>query len=987
MKLWNACRYGLMGLLALVGLVQAQPLGFSLSPNDAQGALDRLSLLRQGLMVQAVGPEELGHSMLRLGMWEELEELLAGQPARRMRALRIELALRQHRYAEAQAGVDAWLATEPGNPTAMLLSIPLDLQAWRLDQAERTCLTLLQRHAYPSPWNAHAMYWLGEVALLKKNYLQALARAEQAVQWDSTHPDAWYLMGEAYFWLRKPEAAEEALYQCLRHDPYHADARFAYGYAIWRRVDATQLPDMAAQWEVALAVEPLHFRTHWHWGNGHTHLTFADYADPEEEAIRSQLQQADDLIAAENVDSALRYLRRVEAQYPQSVIPTLHRASAWYMHYDRPLSQRLDSAQRIFREILARKPHYGPAHNGLAAVIKQRQFTALRMYDSLEQVIANTEISDPESFAEVFPDIAYYPGERVPKMVWSQLYTSVVYFPFLARQGRKFVIPPLHLDLSIAMHNNYFRYGTTFDNRQWMDIRGVGSGATGIEYVERGAHLERNVTLHEYVHLFHGYVFTEAEARTVRARYYHAMAQDLTLDYYSANNEWEYLAQTFPAYFLPVKVHPLNHKAVNTRSDLQQKDPLMFAFIDSLVRKQRAYLAGNRHAMADNWAQVYLNLAQQARQREDWDAVYAHLDTAYRWDSSYLPVQLGYVEALFVQDRPDSARRWLAQVAQVAPDYAPLYQSYALGVKRDFEAGRTAAEAAVQEQARLLRKAISLEDDLQLRADLYEHLWELWLAFGNWQEAIEVAEGYAFDAPEISTHLRDRKDEALAVASLYRAQLGYEEEPLAFLADLVARKPQQFEHRKQYAEALLALDQPAQAQGVLQAGLHILEAADQKDATMDRLLAEAYLAMGDTARAWQQWYRMRRYGIAPSLDLVNLQLKLGDTTGVSEHLSHWQHTLREPAETAQWAYHRARLAWRQGDSLLAATHIEMALAANPYHVPARLWWIERLTASGQRAAARHYAERGALLPLPPGPQVMQQLGPYLPEENREEQKR
>jgi predicted Zn-dependent protease len=980
MKLWHACRYALMGLIGLMGLVQAQPLGSSLSPDDTQGAWDRLSLLRQGLMVQAIGPEALGQEMLRLGMWDELEALLTGQPAPRMRALRIEFALRQHRYAKAQTWVDAWLAEMPQNLTALGLSIPLEVRAWRLDQAKLTCHRLLEASADPSPWDAPAMRWLAQIALFEKDYRKALARAQQAIQWDSTYADAWYLMGEAYFWLRQPKAAEAALYQCLRHDPYHADARFAYGYAIWRRGNATQLSEMAAQWEIALAVDPLHFRTHWHWGNGHTHLTFADYADPDEAAIRSQLQQADDLIAAEKVDSALRYIQQVEARYPQSVIPTLHRASAWYMHYPRPLSQRLDSAQRIFREILARKPHYGPAHNGLAAVIKQRQFTALRMYDSLEQVIADTEIPDLASFAEVFPDIHYYPGERVPKMIWSQLYTSVVYFPFLARQRRPFVIPPLHLDLSIAMSNRYFRYGTTFDHRQWMDIRGVGSGATGIEYVERGAHLERNVTLHEYVHLFHGYVFTEAEARAVRARYYHAMANDLTLDYYSANNEWEYLAQTFPAYFIPVKVHPLNHKAVNTRSDLQQKDPLMFAFIDSLVRRQRAYLAGDSSAMADNWAQVYLNLAQQAQKRQDWEAVYAHLDTAYRWDSSYLPVQLGYAKALFLQDRPDSARRWLAQVAKVAPEYAPLYRSYALGIGRDFEVGRSAAETAVQEQARLLRKAIRLEDDLQLRADLYEQLWGLWLDFGHWQEAIEVAERYALDAPEISTHLRDRRDEALAVASLYRAHLGYEEEPLAFLADLVARKPQQFRHRKQYAQALLALGRPDQAQKVLQAGLQLLEAADQKDATMDRLLAKAYLAMGDTARAWQQWYRMQQRDIAPSLDLLDLQLDLGDTTEVRQHLSDGEQTLRAPADRANGAYLRARLAWQQGDSLLAATQIDMALAANPYHLPARRWWIERLAANDQRTAAQRYAQEGALLPLPPGPQVMQQLRPYLPEE-------
>jgi hypothetical protein len=240
---------------------------------------------------------------------------------------------------------------------------------------------------------------------------------------------------------------------------------------------------------------------------------------------------------------------------------------------------------------------------------------------------------DRQRFEMLFPDMAYYPGDRIQKMIWNQLFASRACFPFLIKQGRKFVIPPLHIDLALAMENPYFRGNTTFDNRQWMDIRGVGSGATAIEYVERGAHLERNVTLHEYVHLFHSQVFTDEEKRRVRSLYAQAMQNDLTLDYYSANNEHEYLAQTYTAYFAPVKVHPLNHKSVNTRRDLLQKDPALFAFIDSLVQRQQAYLAGDKQAMASNWAQVYVNLAQSGlRMGFASDKTLAWLDTALMWD-------------------------------------------------------------------------------------------------------------------------------------------------------------------------------------------------------------------------------------------------------------------------------------------------------------------------------------------------------------------
>ena len=126
-------------------------------------------------------------------------------------------------------------------------------------------------------------------------------------------------------------------------------------------------------------------------------------------------------------------------------------------------------------------------------------------------------------------------------MVWGSLHSAKAYLPFLVKQKKTFVIPPLHVDLATAMDDKSFRERTTFDNRQWMDIRGVGSGAAGIEYVERGAHWERNVLLHEFVHLFHFTVFTDEEKRKVRQLFYNAKARGLTLDYYSANNDQEHI--------------------------------------------------------------------------------------------------------------------------------------------------------------------------------------------------------------------------------------------------------------------------------------------------------------------------------------------------------------------------------------------------------------------------------------------------------------
>ncbi|MGH7480632.1 MAG: hypothetical protein ACRELV_00625, partial [Longimicrobiales bacterium] len=599
-------------------------------------ALQRLPELRARVATADLPAATRAWRLIDLGGWAEAERILeATSPTPATRLAAAHLALKRHRYGDARALVDGVLAAAPTHPLARLLDARLAVDAWRLDDAERIARALddeIAAHAAraanrrsaanplaPAPALAPALL-LARIALLRQDFDAAERIARAVLARDESSARAHLLLADVAFWRMDPAGAEAPLRRALELDPYDADARFAYGYAIWRRVDATQLDAMAAHWDVALAVEPLHYLTHWHWGNGHTNLTYADYAQPEDSLVDARLARADTLAAAGRIEAALAHARDVAAGHPESLLPALTRASLFYMAYPLPRALRLDSAETIFRRILERKPHYGPAHNGLAAVIKQRQFGVLAAYDSLEAVIAATPRPSDPAFQAVFDDVAAYPGDRVAKMVWRQLGPGRAYVPLLRRLGETFTIPPLHVDLAEAMDAPYFRSATTFDNRQWMDIRGVGGGATGIEYVERGAHWERNVTAHEYVHLFHGNVMTDAEVRRIRALYHDAVANGRALDYYAANNESEYFAQGYEAWLSDRKVHPLNHKSMNTRDDLARKDPPLLEFIEALVARQRASLGGDTAVFASNWAQVYVALAERAQAEADAEA-------------------------------------------------------------------------------------------------------------------------------------------------------------------------------------------------------------------------------------------------------------------------------------------------------------------------------------------------------------------------------
>lgn len=888
---------------ALALTVMATPAQAQLSPDDVAGAY---ALLRQRAVP---APTDL----------------------QRARTL-----LQQHRYQDAQKLVDQGIRRSPRDPDWLELRTRLLIQAWRLDDAMQVVPRLRDR-----------ALWAGRISLLKKDYASALASAQAAQSANPRNAEAYLLEADVHFWNQQPEKADAPLRRALELDPLNADARFAYGYALWRRVDAKLLPHMAAQWNFALAIDPYHYVTHWHFGNGHTHLTFVDYAQPTDSTVRRLIRGVDSLVAAGRMSEALRRTRDLQQEYPASLLPDLARGSVFYMADDMPRAQRLDSAQAAFTSLLARKPNYGPAHNALAAVIKQRQFTYHAKYDSLETEIARQPVPKDSNFYREFRNIRYYPGDRVEKMAVQQLGPAMAYIPFIARMGYTYVILPLHHDLSEAMGTPFFRTSTTFDNRQWMDIRGSGGNhaSAGIEYVERGSHQERVVLLHEYVHQFHGAVLTDQQSRRIRQLYHDAMAHNRTLDYYAANNESEFFAQAYEAYLTPVKVHPLNHKAMNTRADLIAKDPELFAFLDTLITENRAFLAGDRNAMKRNWAQVFLTLARQARMTARGDSValaraHAYLDTAQAYLAGDVPQLLERAAVFQAQQRWADAENALQAAEAGGSTYAPVYEARA-----DFLRARAAALKQgddVRERVALYQKALTLETDLAERAELNRVLRELYFEHSDYRSAIALAQAYADSAPAPSTYLRDRKDEAAAFAAQLRSSIGHDER--RFFQDLIARKPQNFAHRGQAIRAFAEMDDKATANRLLEEGERVLRAGgslpqnyrimravygQERSALADTLVSRrgAGLTHDDRVRVIE--YALRQ-GVREALELVP-----PDSADLT------------PRQRADFAFVRGVAAQQAGQNAEATSHFRMALALNPYQAGARYSLVMLLRDEGK----------------------------------------
>ncbi len=906
----------------------------SINPDSTQQVFAELLKLKNQLILQAGNGTQTVSAisrMLELGLWETADSLIEYSKDKGVeyQLLKADYLILNNRYKEAEIIVLKVLKQERKNEKALLIKGFLEIQAWRLPKAESIAKQVLQTN----PKSEDAALLLGKVKLLQKEYAAALIIAGEIQQLNPKSAKAYQLEADVYFWDQHPEKAEQPLIKSLELDPFNADARFSYGYAIWRRVDATQLKVMAAQWELALAINPLHYQTHWHWGNGHTNLTYADYAEPNDDEVRKALVKADLLVKANNLTEAIKVTRIVQGQYGNSVLPLMYRASIYYSAFNLDRNMRLDSAEHIFRAILLRKKHYGPAHNGLSAVIKSKRIPYLDAYEKITKELAETKITDIKNFVKVFSDVDYYPGETAKAMVWNQLYSSVVYFPFLSKQANTFKIPPLHHDLATTMNAPAFRYMTTFDNRQWMDIRGVGSGAAGIEYVERGAFMERNVVLHEYVHLFHGAVLTDAENRKIRALYYNAMKQKRTLDYYSQNNESEYFAQTYPAYFEPVKVHPLDFKSMNTTADLKSKDPDMYSFLDKLVSKERAYLAGNKQAMASNWAEVYVSLASRAGNSK---LAEAYLDTALTYDSKYLPAYLSITHLKIYNKDFNGAEQWLSKAKGINIMYAPIYVMYAELAAAKYAGRQISEEESIKQQAEYLQQSIDLEDDYQELAKNNLLLIEMYRKNARLKEAISAADLYIKTGATVSTYLRDRIDDAIAFSASLRATLGNTKQALV-LKKLVDQNPQDFELINMYADALAGNKQYEEAIGTLKEAQRILTASGNGRPDYNLRIAEFYneLKYKDSTGTYLKSFLLDKSSVKgpDQLRYIRLLAETGYKTKASELLK----TLNRSGDniyTSDYLYTSAKLLQANHQKAQSIALLEKAIQVNPYHFAA-----------------------------------------------------
>jgi tetratricopeptide (TPR) repeat protein len=153
-----------------------------------------------------------------------------------------------------------------------------------------------------------------------------------------------------------------------------------------------------------------------------------------------------------------------------------------------------------------------------------------------------------------------------------------------------------------------------------------------------------------------------------------------------------------------------------------------------------------------------------------------------------------------------------------------------------------------------MQKALAFETDLQTRAAMTVYLRRLYADYGKTDEAIATMETYIREGSEISTYLRDRKDDARMYVASQRALLG-DRSTLPEMDRLVKQKPQNYNYAKDYADALAANGEYDQAISLVARAQRIFLANRNRRADFDLRMAEYYKAAGkvDSALMYYQF--------------------------------------------------------------------------------------------------------------------------------------
>ncbi len=419
-------------------------------------------------------------------------------------------------------------------------------------------------------------------------------------------------LAEFYYWLNRYEEAERAIQECLHLDQYLAQAYVIksrihrirqenYKWNEWGRkaVDIDPLNDDARanlanilfrgegklqegyeQAKIALRINSYSHLARFYLGNGWTPHYYEEQkieGDPETvKKIQDLLKKGDDYLLEREFDKADKAFNEVHEIMPKNITAMIGRGTVNYQQ------QNYDTALSWFSKVLEVNPNYGLAHYGICQTLLRIKDRANEQFDEIEKAFASRYAKEPPYMRDVFINYGKLDND-LQKILCISVEPLRNYLKALKIAGATFYITPFHKLLWQAPYNEGLRGQRTFDLRLWDDVKGNGGfHATSGEDWERDVkYLRFNVVAHEFAHQVHPFL-SKKHREEIKWLFLKAKKERKTLDFYADFNEWEYFAVGVEAYVSEEKLADQKIGYGHTRSELLEKDPDLYYFIESL---------------------------------------------------------------------------------------------------------------------------------------------------------------------------------------------------------------------------------------------------------------------------------------------------------------------------------------------------------------------------------------------------------------------
>ena len=414
-----------------------------------------------------------------------------------------------------------------------------------------------------NPQSSGALSLLGRVLLEHNKNIEAIAAAEQALKLDPFNTEALYVMAFARATERKVEEVRALAKRALALNPLSAGARRLLSqYSNGRKGYEQKVPEEA--------------RKHYERGK----------------AFKQKGRLAE---AVSEFEAALR----IEPGYYRVLIAL---SDIWLRERD---YERAAMAAKLAIEV---DPEGALAHLELSYAnwgLQERSRIEAGATDFSALFYSRPPPPAAEMIDEIFPN--YNSLTRRQQIVIDQAIAPLGRFlPVLARRGARHYLLPF--DQSIDDIETDSAIGDkTFDGRYYASIRGIGGRitASGIEYIELAAAGGFNTVAHEFAHQVHVIALGKDEREAIQKLYKQALTEGRALDYYAAENEFEYFAQGYEAFISDHKRPGASVTARHTRSELLARDKALYDFLERMTGESRRAAVSGTELSSQKAERVY----------------------------------------------------------------------------------------------------------------------------------------------------------------------------------------------------------------------------------------------------------------------------------------------------------------------------------------------------------------------------------------------